>query len=313
MPRKLFRTHAVVGILRREDGAVFMQQRRAPQSFDGFWEFPGGKVNPGEELLSALQRELLEETGIRIRRAHRFVRRRKRHPGGELLLDFFRITEYEGEPRGREGQNCLWAAADKLPSPPLPANESICKWLRLPPVCAITAAEVFGVDETLRKMQNALREKRFRFVQLRDKNLPPQERKSFAQRAAELCREYDALFCINDDEKLAAETGGGVHLSSRRLAECEARPNTKWAGASCHTAEEVARAAALELDFAVLSPVCKTLTHVSAAPLGWRRFAEIAATSGIPLYALGGLQTNDLETARQHHAHGIALMRRAWE
>ncbi|MGI9336941.1 MAG: Nudix family hydrolase, partial [Gammaproteobacteria bacterium] len=291
MPQKSrpSRTHAVVGILRREDGAVFMQQRRAPQTFDGFWEFPGGKVNPGEELYAALQRELREETGIFVRRAHRFVRRRRRHPGGELLLDFFHITEYDGAPRGREGQNCLWAAADALPSPPLPANESVCKWLRLPPICAITAAEIFGADETLRRLQNALREKRFRFVQLRDKNLPPQQRRSFARRAAELCRAHGALFCINDDEFLAAETGGGLHLGSRRLAECRARPPFEWTGASCHSAEEIARAAALGLDFAVLSPVCKTLSHVAAPPLGWRRFAEIAATAGIPIYALGGL------------------------
>lgn len=307
-------THAVVGIIRRQDGTVFMQQRHAPQSFDGYWEFPGGKVDAGETPVVALQRELLEETGIIVRRAHHFVQRQHCYAsGGEVLLDFFNVAEYDGEPRGREGQNCLWAAVDEMPSPCLPANEIICKWLRLPPLCVITAAEIFGTEETLRRLETALRARRFQFVQLRDKNLPPQQRQDFAQQAAALCHTHGALFCVNDDETLAAQTGGGLHLSARRLAECKTRPPFEWVGASCHSAEEIARAAALNLDFAVLSPVCKTLTHVAAPPLSWQHFAEITAGVGIPIYALGGLCEEDLDAAFRHHACGIAMMRRAWE
>lgn len=82
--------HAACGILRRTDGAVFMQQRRAPQTFAGFWEFPGGKINPGETAAAAVRRELAEEIGITARRLRHFVRRRYRYEtGDELLLDFF--------------------------------------------------------------------------------------------------------------------------------------------------------------------------------------------------------------------------------
>ena len=305
-------THAVAGIIRREDGAVFMQQRRAPQSFDGCWEFPGGKVDDGEDIAAALRRELREETGIVARRISRFVRRRHRHSGGETLLDFFAVAEYDGEPRGREGQICRWTKAGAPPSPLLPANEIVCKWLRLPPLCAITAAEIFGAEDALRRLETALLARQFQLVQLRDKNLPPPQRQLFAREAMRLCRKHGALLCINDDETLAAQTGG-LHLSSRRLAECRARPPFEWVGASCHSAAEVARASALELDFAVLSPVRKTLSHVAASPLGWRRFAAVAAEAGIPIYALGGLRPADLDIARRHHACGIAMMRRAWE
>ncbi|MBE8158073.1 MAG: Nudix family hydrolase [Betaproteobacteria bacterium] len=305
---------AACGILRRTDGAVFMQQRRAPQTFAGYWEFPGGKINPGETAAEAVRRELMEETGIAARRLRHFVRRRHCYKiGGELLLDFF-CAEYEGAPHGREGQNCMWAAADNLPAPLLDANKIVCKWLRLPPICAVSAAEIFGVEKTLPLLEKKLAQKEIHFLQLRDKNLPPAARESFAHKAAALCKQYGALFLINDDEELAAKTAAdGVHLSSQKLAACRARPDFTWAGASCHSAEAVRRAAELNFDFAVLSPVCKTLTHVNAPPLGWEKFADIAEAAEIPVYALGGLAAEDLATAHANHATGIGMMRRAWE
>jgi 8-oxo-dGTP diphosphatase len=68
----------------------------------------------------------------------------------------------------------------------------------------------------------------------------------------------------------------------------------------------------LGCDFALLSPVLPTLSHPGALHLGWDRFATIAAESTIPVYALGGLQQDDLQAAWLHGAHGIALLRQAW-
>ena len=55
-----------------------------------------------------------------------------------------------------------------------------------------------------------------------------------------------------------------------------------------------------------------TKSHPGAAHLGWEQFAKLAASSAIPVYALGGLQQEDMEQAWQHGAHGIALLRQAW-
>ena len=299
---------AAMGIIRRADGALFMQQRRAGQSFAGHWEFPGGKVDEGETPAAALTRELREETGIVVRDAAPFVRRRFSYPGG-IFLHFFIVREYEGEPRGCEGQNAEWVRT--MPSPLLPMNERICKWLRLPPLYAITAAEVFGTAVMVRRLENALSAGRFSFVQLRDKNLPPVSRGMFVDSVADTCREHGALLCANDDEFLAAETGG-LHLSARALARSAKRPSFEWVGASCHSARDIRRAAALDLDFVVLSPVCKTPSHPDTPPLGWEKFAEIAAESPMPVYALGGLTPADLHIAQKNNAYGVAMMRAAW-
>jgi 8-oxo-dGTP diphosphatase len=68
----------------------------------------------------------------------------------------------------------------------------------------------------------------------------------------------------------------------------------------------------LGCDFALLSPVLPTQSHPGAPHLGWDSFAAMAAGSTIPVYALGGLKQEDMQTAWQHGAHGIALLRQAW-
>ena len=303
-------THVVAGILRRDDGMVFMQQRLVHQSYGGYWEFPGGKAKAGETTIQTMRRELREETGVEVGNAYPWLQ--KTSADGNKQLYFFIVADYAGTPQGCEGQACCWVSPQNPPQPLLPANPLICKWLSLPTVCAITAADLFGVDDMLLRLRNGLENQKWRMVQLRDKNLPPATRKTFAEAAMKLCRQHNALLLINDEETLAANADG-LHLSSQALANCRTRPRFNWVGASCHSAAEVQHAAALNLDFVVLSPVKKTLTHVNAKPLQWEEFGNIAATAGIPVYALGGLTPLDLPLARQYNAHGIGMMRSAWE
>ena len=84
-------------------------------------------------------------------------------------------------------------------------------------------------------------------------------------------------------------------------------------GASCHDAEELDRARRIDADFVVLGPVQATASHPDAAPLGWPRFAALLENYALPAYALGGLKASDLETAWRAGAHGVSMMRAAWE
>ena len=127
-----------------------------------------------------------------------------------------------------------------------------------------------------------------------------------------LMRQHDARLLINADIALAQEIGAdGVQLSGAQLAELRHRPEVDWCAASCHNAGELRRAEELGCDYALLSPVLPTLSHPGAPHLGWEGFATIAAGSSIPVYALGGLTRDDMQTAWQHGAHGVALLRQA--
>ena len=344
---------AAVGILRRADGRVLLQRRPAGKVFAGHWEFPGGKIHAGESASAALARELREEVGVEAADARLWLRRTHSYPHGEIDLRFFRVCEWRGKPEPREGQELRWAGPREVggnsPSPLLPANAPVWRRLALPDLVGVSAAEVLGAEKFLRGCARAL-ESGLGMIQFRDKNLKASERLELGGRVAEMARTAGALFVVNDDEVLARKLeADGLHLSSRRLAELastesaastestgsgeseesgelagsggaktrrrfeKTRRDFKLLGASCHGRGDLLLAEKLGLDYAILSPVKRTLTHADASPLGWAGFAELSREFEIPLYGLGGLGRSDLPDAFAAGAQGAAMMRAAWE
>lgn len=118
---------------------------------------------------------------------------------------------------------------------------------------------------------------------------------------------------VNADIELARRIGAdGVQLNARQLMELSEKPDFELVGASCHDAAELARAQKLGLDFVLLSPVLPTASHPGAETLGWENFTALIEQLPMPVYALGGLNSGDMQIAWRHGAHGIALLRAAW-
>ncbi len=289
-----------------------LAQRPVGKVYAGYWEFPGGKVEPGENLREALVRELQEELGIIIDHAWPWLSCEYTYPHANVRLKFFRVSSWHGEIRPIEHSGFTWTKIGDVASvtPVLPANGPILRALELPPTYALTNAAENGLDRELCRVEHALAEGT-RMFQVRDKTLAASERLHLAEGVMARASHYrDAVVLINDDEELARKVGAhGVHLSSEGLARADRRTSFDWVAASCHTAEELARAAALGLDFTLLSPVLPTKTHADAQGMGWDTFARLIERSSLPVFALGGMQPDMLETARNSGAHGIALMR----
>lgn len=150
---------------------------------------------------------------------------------------------------------------------------------------------------------------------VRDKELPCAERELLAFECVKRGHENGCPVLISDDEKLAQLAGAdGVQFSSAKLGNLEAlRRRPRIVGASVHNLTEARLASASgKADFVVLSPVHKTATHPDAPALGWEKFELIAAQTGIPVYALGGLTAADVPLAIHHGAQGVAAMRSVW-
>lgn len=302
---------AAAVILRDGETEFLLARRPAGKVYEGYWEFPGGKVEAGEDSRQALVRELQEELGITVTAATPWITRHFSYPHAAVRLHFWRVTAWDGELRALEHSALAWEkiGAKAQVSPILPANDPILKALSLPAVMAITNMIENGEDAELTRLENAVG-RGMRLFQLRDKGLPVIERAWFAQAAHAMVHHSGALLLVNDDESLARRVrADGVHFSGRTLKRCWSRPNFEWVGASCHMPEELARAGHLEFDYVLLGPVLPTLTHPGVPPLGWERFAELAAASEIPVFALGGMTLEMLAEARSNGAHGIALMR----
>lgn len=300
-------------VLQRNDGSFLLAQRPADKIWAGYWEFPGGKVEPGETAHHALVRELREELGVNVVTAYPWLTRVFTYPHATVRLSFFRVTEWTGDLHPHEGQQFSWQHPGEVAvAPMLPANAPILRALELPSLYAISNAAELGAEVFLARLQASL-DKGLRLVQLREKDLSRDELCSLAQRTVALAHARGASVLLNGDVELAQEVGAdGVHLTSAQLCELAVRPALAWCGASCHTTEDLRRAEALGCDFAVLSPVLPTQSHPGVAHLGWDRFAALASGSSIPVYALGGLSQDDMPTAWRHGAHGIALLRQAW-
>ena len=300
-------------VLQRPDGSFLLAQRPEGKVYAGYWEFPGGKVEPGETARDALVRELHEELGIEVETSYPWITRVFTYHHATVRLSFFRVTAWSGELHPHEGQQFAWQhLPDVTVAPVLPANAPILRALELPTLYAISNAAELGVEQFLARLHAAL-EKGLQLVQLREKDLAREALRGLALRMLPLLHSYGARLLLNADIGLAREIGAdGVQLTAMQLATLYERPDVAWCGASCHNVEELRRAEALGCDFALLSPVLPTRSHPGGPALGWDKFAEYAAGATIPVYALGGLKRGDMQTAWQHGAHGIALLRQAW-
>jgi 8-oxo-dGTP diphosphatase len=292
---------------------VLLAQRLPGTPYAGYWEFPGGKAEPGEAMHAALARELHEELGVEVTRAAPWLVRRYVYPHAHVELHFFRVLAWRGEPHGRDGQPIAWQTPGAFEVEPLlPANAPILRALRLPPVYGISMAEELGEEAFIARAERALSHG-LKLVQLREKSWPAERVRRLAERVLPIARASGARVLLNGDARTARALGcDGVHWPAATLLAASERPADMICAASCHDEIEIARAAELNLDFAVLGPVSATPSHPNAVPLGWTRVGELLRAAPLPVYALGGLERSDLDAAMDHGAHGLALRRAAW-
>jgi 8-oxo-dGTP diphosphatase len=306
--------HVVAAILRDAQGRILLAQRGPRGDYPGAWEFPGGKVEPGEDPEVALRRELREELGIELGGSEPLIAVPQQYPHKRILLDTRLVRGYSGEAHGREGQALRWvdpATFCGLAMPP--ADRPIVAALRDPSLYLITPPPGDDDDAFLAAFARAL--DGVQRAQLRlPTALPAARAAQLAQETARLAADRGVQLLLNSghpaSSALAAELGLGLHLRAAELAAPP--PGVRAVAASCHDADELRRADYIGVDFAVLGPLRATATHPGATPLGWERFAELRAAVPLPVYALGGLTPADVREARSHGAQGIAAIRGLW-
>jgi 8-oxo-dGTP diphosphatase len=126
--------HVAVGVILDASRNILITRRSADSHQGGLWEFPGGKVEPGENLDRALARELREELGIEIGRTSALLEIRHDYGDARVLLDVHVVWEFSGEALGLEGQPLAWVASGELsgyqfPAANVPIIEAIDKLL----------------------------------------------------------------------------------------------------------------------------------------------------------------------------------------
>ncbi|MDO4696782.1 MAG: NUDIX domain-containing protein [Neisseria sp.] len=129
--------HVVAGVVLNEAGDYLLSSRPEGKPYAGYWEFAGGKVEPGESESAALRREFAEELGIKIRAARPWLTKIYDYEHARVFLRFFRVeaNQWTGEIQAREGQQWSWQkSGDFTVSPMLPANTLLLQALAVPSV-----------------------------------------------------------------------------------------------------------------------------------------------------------------------------------
>ena len=117
-----------VGVLIQPDGAFLLTSRPSGKVYDGYWEFPGGKLEAGESVLQALTRELHEELGIVVREAQPWREQLVDYPHALVRLHFCKVSAWDGALQMREGQSWSWNQLPVSVQPVLPGTVPVLQW-----------------------------------------------------------------------------------------------------------------------------------------------------------------------------------------
>lgn len=294
-------------IVQDQAGRVLLAERTARQISAGFWELPGGKIDPGETAAGAATRELIEETGLRATRLRPWAQYEHAFPTRRIRLHVFRAEAWDGTPQGREGQRLAWVdPGAPWGGPLLPSNARVFAGLALPPLLAVLGGT--GPATTL-DMAAAALARGAKLLLLTEPALAPAQRTQLARRLAALAHEAGARLLLEGTALEARQAqADGVLASARALRGTLARPPVALWGARCRGGADIGHAIALGADFVIAAPVLASLD--ATPPLGWPGLAALAREAPVPVYAQGGLTPALLAEARRAGALGAAVAAR---
>ncbi len=299
-------TQVAVGVLVRDDGAVLLADRPAGKPYAGYWEFPGGKIESGETVAQALARELAEELGVAVRESLPWVTMEYDYPHAYVRLHFRRIHEWSGVPRSVEGQQLRFLLPGAAPPAPLlPAALPAMRWIQLPTATGFTPGTATDADEVVTWVQDMLG-RGLRQIVWDEPRLDAAQRVAAVTACRELANAHSARLLVSGDWRTGAAAapanGPDLYLHVAALRTCHQRPVAGWLGAAAHTAADLAHAARIGCDFAIL--------EAAPADPGTSLLPALAAPCSdtpLPVYLVAETGLENLQAARSAGAHGLAL------
>jgi 8-oxo-dGTP diphosphatase len=280
----------------------------------GLWEFPGGKIDDGETAAEALVRELQEELAIVATAFRPLLTVEHHYADKSVRLQVFRVTAFDGEAHGAEGQPTLWVNAAELANYAFPAaNTAIVKAAVLPERYGITPEpdEIGGdlLSWLHERLQTGM------WLCLRARSLGKAEYLALARQVAVLAQQRQARLMLHGHADALAQipSAAGVHLTSMQAGELalwrQQLGEQCYLAVSCHDRQELEQAWRNGADLATLSPVQATASHLGQQGMGWATFGELVQQARLPVFALGGMTADDIPRAQATGAQGVAGIR----
>jgi len=310
--------HVAVAVLKNDKGEVLIQRRADDSHQGGLWEFPGGKLEVGENVNQALKREIKEELNINVIASRPLIRIQHDYDDCSVLLDVHWVDEWTGVVDAMEEQPIKWIQLDSFHLYKMPAaDKPIITAIQLPACFVITPPHVSDPKQILIQLDQLL-ENGERLFLYRVKSLKNISHKLMIEQIKNKCNKVGAKLLLhekNNVEDLLCSVDG-LHLTENGLEQYEKMPTlleSHILSVSCHSLASLKKAQLIGADFAMLSPVETTSSHPDATPLGWDAFESVVNQSNIPVYALGGMTADKVKQAWSHGGQGVAGISSWWK
>lgn len=280
-------------------GKILVGWREEQQHQGGKHEFPGGKVEQGETPEEACRREIYEEVGIGLKDWHQFDY--IHHEYDDIIVNLHLFHSYvPDELLNLIHQPWAWYTRDQLLHLNFPkANKNIIKRLYWP--------HLIKISNTLSTVESSDALLYWRIEEFEPQYIEQLTALDEGQRSS-LIMNVDIWRQLSPELEKQIKT---VHLKQSQLMNLhkgDLKVGVRYI-AACHDAVSLKQAQQIGCDAVFISPVKPTTTHPEAVALGWERFSDLAQNSQIPVFALGGVHPDDLATAQQHGAYGLAGIR----
>lgn len=280
-------------------GKILVGWREEQQHQGGKHEFPGGKVEQGETPEEACRREIYEEVGIGLKDWHQFDY--IQHEYDDIIVNLHLFHSYvPDELLNLIHQPWAWYTRDQLLHLNFPkANKNIIKRLYWP--------HLIKISNTLSTVESSDTLLYWRIEEFEPQYIEQLTALDEGQRSS-LIINVNIWWQLGPELQKQIKT---VHLKQSQLMNLHKGDLTVGVRyiAACHDAVSLKQAQQIGCDAVFISPVKSTTTHPEAVALGWECFSDLAQNSQIPVFALGGVHPEDLATAQQHGAYGLAGIR----
>lgn len=302
--------HVAVGVMYNANGQVMIAKRPEGVHQGGKLEFPGGKVEPNETVQMALVREFEEELGVCIdsQTLKPLICLTHHYAEKSVKLDVWEIHKFNGEPVGKEGQLIEWMNIQDLQPSAFPdANVAIITALRLPKTLMVTPN--LNLHDANIVLPDLIRQADTSHCVVRLPQLNVEEYRTVWMSLKQA--NPNKTLIIHQHVSLALELNEPLHVRADQLRALDESGIKKIAcfSASVHGIEEQIQAQKLGACFTVFGSVKTTPTHEGKDGLGWEVLSDVSSQANIPVYAIGGMSRDDIPTAIDNGAQGVAGIR----
>ena len=294
-------THVAIALIRYKN-QILIGWRDEKLHQGGCYEFPGGKVEKDETAEQAVQREVLEEVGIAVAVAQLYHTKHFDYGDKEVFLEFF-LCEPTEQAAQQISDPWQWVSLHQLASYTFPAaNQSIVERLNWSQTLAITAYDT-NLETQQPKAGMCYLRKNYQSIEDIQKDLNLLAKHNI--KAILNLKYFQQLDQIWQDQIFA------IHFNQQQLIQenwHERYPQHNLI-AACHDSQDLQQAYAQKCSAVFLSPIQATATHPEQPALGWEVLEAWCKQTSLPVYALGGMQLEDLAKVILHGAYGVAGIR----